>query len=69
MFIKQFKCENTLFFLKNLLANSSFLIFPNKNFRILGFFGIITYVECRRAILYARAKLCAPTVVYACFTA
>jgi hypothetical protein len=30
------------FFLKNLLANSSFLVFPNKNFRNFGFFGVIT---------------------------
>ncbi len=37
-----FKRENTLFFLKNLLANSSFLLFPKIFFQNLGLFGIIT---------------------------
>ncbi len=53
-----FKGKNTLFCLKILLANYSFLTFPNKNSRNLSFLAIITQVVCRRAIL------CAPTVAY-----
>jgi hypothetical protein len=62
---KHFKGKNTLFFLKILLANSSFLIFPNKNSRYLSFFGNYNVGGMpARYTLCARYNLCAHCIMY-----